>query len=121
MYCKNCGAELKSGALFCSECGERAEVVTEVVEQPKKNTKVWDIFGKIGFIGGLVCFILSFIPFIDLFACSFGIYFIVFSALGKKTSDPGRYVKAVKGLKFSIAGTIIGFVTYIIYMLALIG
>ena len=120
MYCKNCGAEIKEGALYCGECGEYVSVTPEVVAEPtKKSTKVWDIFSKVGFIGGLVCFILSFIPLVDIFACSFAIYFIVFSALGKKSSIEECRAKAAKGLGFSVAATIIGFIGYIIFMFAM--
>lgn len=119
MYCKVCGAKLKEDALFCSECGADVSITPEVVEQPKKNTKVWDVFSKVGFIGGLVCFILSFIPIIDIFACSFGVYFIVFSALGKKSSIESCRSKASKGLTFSILSLIIGFVGYIVFVMAM--
>ena len=118
MYCKNCGAEIREGAIFCTECGESVETIVnsfEIIEEQKtKGTKVWDIFSKIGYIGGLVCFICSFVPFINIFACSFGIYFIVFSALGKKTQDEALKSKASKGLVFSILATVIGFVGFII-------
>lgn len=119
MYCRVCGAKLKEGALFCSECGAEVEGVQEVVEQPKSSPKVWDIFSKVGFIGGLVCFILSFIPFIDLVACEVAICFIVLSALGKKSYNPDSYARASKGLGFSIAAAIIGFISYIFYMVIL--
>lgn len=123
MYCKNCGAELKEGAMFCVECGESVEITDkslEVVEEKPKGPKVWDVFSKVGYIGGLVCFICSFIPFIDLVAVSFGIYFIVFSALGKKTLDEELKKKASKGLIFSILAVIIGFVGYIAFIMLML-
>ena len=116
MYCKKCGTELKEEALYCNNCGESVTVTPEVVSGTKETPKVWDIFCKIGFIGGLICFICSFIPFLDCMACSFGIPFIVLSALGKKTSNLANYAKASKGLKLSIAATIIGFITWIVYV-----
>ena len=116
MYCKNCGTELREDALYCNHCGESVTVTPEVVSGMKETPKVWDVFSKIGFIGGIICFICSFIPILNIMACSFGIPFIVLSALGKKTSNLVNYQKAAKGLKFSIAATIIGFVTWIIFV-----
>ena len=64
MYCKNCGKELQDGSLFCSMCGNSVEASTE--ETKKETPKVWNVFAKAGYIGGLVCLICSFIPFVGL-------------------------------------------------------
>ena len=120
MFCEKCGAEVKENAQFCTECGSIVEKEVEVVQETtNKSDKVWNALGKAGFIGGLICFICSFIPFLNIMAYSMGIPFIVLSALGKKTSDPACYYRANRGLKFAIAAVIIGFVGYILLMFVL--
>lgn len=121
MYCKNCGNELQEGTLFCSKCGCAIETSTETIENPtKESPKIWNIFAKAGHIGGIICLICSFIPFFSLFASGMAINFIVLSALGKKTNLPEYYWKATKGLQFSIAATIIGFVAYFVFFIVIL-
>lgn len=114
MFCKNCGTELKENAVFCHQCGTDAANTTKDVEKP--TPKVWDVFSKVGYIGGLICFITSFIPIIGLLPGVMAINFIVFSALAKQTNNLLAYNKAKKGLSFSIAATIIGIVGYFLFV-----
>ena len=111
MFCKNCGEELKENAVFCHLCGCETQDSTE----PKKSPKVWDVFSKVGYIGGLICFIVSFLPFYGFIASCISPNFIVLSALGKKSTNLFYSHRASKGLKFSIASAIIGVVTYILF------
>lgn len=119
MFCKNCGTELKENAVFCHQCGE--SISPEIVEETKNESpKVWNIFSKIGFVGGLICFITSFIPYIGFASAFMAINFIVLSALGKKTTNLFFYNKAKKGLKFSIAASIIGLIGYVLFLFLII-
>lgn len=118
-FCANCGKELQAEEKFCPSCGasvETEDVVEEIkVEEVKKPSvpKCFTIFAKLGYIFGLVSFIISFIPFINVLAAELGPVGIVFSILGKK--DPFMVPKCRKGLAFSIWGTILGIVLYITY------
>lgn len=121
MYCKKCGAELVEDSIFCHQCGASNDDENNIInEQPKQSPKIWNIFAKIGYIGGIICFIVSFIPYFSLYASGMAIDFIVLSALGKKSTIPEYYKKAKKGLGFSIAGTIIGIVIYILFIAIII-
>ena len=40
MYCKNCGAEINEGALFCGNCGMKIET-EQPVYQPRPAWQVW--------------------------------------------------------------------------------
>ena len=120
MFCKNCGKELNDTVLFCPACGHDVDPLgVSKEETTKKTPKVWDVFCKIGYTGGLVCFILSFIPFVGFFAGCLAPNFIVFSALGKQSGNLYLSQKGAKGLKFSIAATIIGIVGYFLFFIIL--
>ena len=116
-FCMNCGKELQAEEKFCPACGTavEAEEVAEAVSEPKKESvpKCFTIFAKIAKVVGLVAFICSFIPFINVLSFEIGPVGIVFSILGKK--DPFMVYSCKKSLKFSIWGTVLGFVLYIVY------
>ncbi len=118
-FCVNCGKELQVEEKFCPSCGTPVEevVVEEIVEEVKVNSvpKCFTIFAKLGYIFGLVSFILAFIPFVGLIAAELGPVGIVFSILGKK--DPYMIAKSRKGLKFSIWGTVLSIVLYLVLMI----
>lgn len=115
-FCKNCGKELSEGQVFCPECGQSQndEVVVET-EQPKV-AKVWGVFAKLSKIFGIVAFILSFIPFLNIISWELGPVAIVFSILGKK--DPTCTDLCKRGLVFGILGTVLGLVLYFVYFFA---
>ena len=115
MFCKNCGEKLKENAVFCHQCGCDNTEERKTIE-PKKSPKVWDVFCKVGNIGGIICFIVSFIPFFGLIASCIAPEFIVFSALGKKSSNLFLTTKANRGLIFSILAIIIGIITYFLFI-----
>lgn len=81
--------------------------------------KCWKVFGKIGFILGLISFICSFTVIFSMISLTIAEPAIVFSALGKKTKDEEYKSKANKGLVFGIVGLAVGFIGYIIYMVVL--
>ena len=118
MFCRKCGVELTEESTVCSNCGfdSSTETVTEVVEtveEPKKEAKVWGIFAKVGFglgLGGLISSCIPFVCFVGLEVAAAG---LVFSILGKKSTEFGG--KAKKGIILSAIGLGVGFIlTFII-------
>lgn len=130
IYCKKCGKVSPEGTKFCGECGNplepQAEVKVEatVIEQSGKisvaesEAKCWRVFAKIGFILGLIGFIMSCTMFMGLYGIVLGENALVFSILGKRTKLPEYKSKADKGLVFSILAMAIGFVGYIVTIVA---
>lgn len=131
MFCRKCGKELREGAVFCDQCGEKVEVVEEaivvenevidVTTQPAEEQQVergpWKAFAKVGHILGIVSLATMWIPF--LVCCATGFYGIVFSALGKKSTE--NKPMADKALKRNIAASIVSFVlTVVIYTLIIV-
>ena len=108
MYCKKCGKQVEDGSSFCPYCGadlkeQEVEVVEAEEQKPQESRGPWKAFAIVGYVLGIVGFVTSFF----LIGLEFSVPGIVFSALGKKTSDENAKAKANKGLKLSIAGTII--------------
>lgn len=130
MFCRKCGKELREDAIYCDQCGEKVEVVEEVsvvdnedvdvIEQPEEGTVErgpWKAFAKVGHILGIVSLATMWIPFVV--CCTTGFYGIVFSALGKKSTENKPI--ADKALKRNIAASIVSFVlTVVIYTLILV-
>lgn len=106
LYCKNCGKVNLDDAKFCAECGcsllenneHNYHVENKVVYS---ELKCWSVFANVGFIVGLVSFIVSFFGIFGLCGFIGGIYGLVFSILGKKTRKIYYREKADKGLGFS--------------------
>ena len=114
-FCINCGKELKENQNYCSNCGTK---VNKPSEQPNKVMKCFTVFGNVGYTLGIVTLIIGFIPFASFYAWIVGIHGIVFSCLGKK--DTNQLDKCQKGLRRSIAGTIIGIAMIILTIFVLI-
>ena len=117
MFCSKCGKLVDNDAKFCPYCGseiEQEEKELEVVEVDNEEEKVekgpWQAFATVGYILGLVGFILSFFTV----GLNIALPGLVFSIMGKNTTDKEKWEKANKGLKFAIAGIIIGTITSII-------
>ena len=111
MFCKKCGKQVEDGSSFCPYCGadlreQQEEVVDANFDEPTPSRGPWKAFAIVGYVLGIVGFATSFL----IFGMDIAIFGIVFSALGKKTTDEDAKAKAEKGLKLSIAGTIISFV-----------
>ena len=123
MYCKKCGKMVEDGSTFCPYCGsdlreEQVEVnENDVAEAAPANEDngPWKVFALVGYILGIVSLAGS-ILFIGL---GTGVPGIVFSILGKKSTNPERQQKAAKGLKLSIWGLIISTVLYIVLIVVL--
>lgn len=117
MYCKKCGKMVEDGSTFCPYCGadlreEQVEVnENEVAEAAPANEDngPWKVFALVGYILGIVSLAGSLI-FLGL---TTGVPGIIFSILGKKSTNPDRQQKASKGLTLSIWGLIISVVVYI--------
>ncbi len=124
MYCDKCGKLIDNDAKFCPYCGAEIESQelevqeTEALEaeevedfnETQGERGPWKAFATIGYILGLLGFILSFITI----GLEIAIPGLVFSILGKKTKDEEKYEKARKGFGFALAGIIIGFIASVI-------
>ncbi len=131
-FCGGCGAPLEETVENTEitqnfeqpVVNEAFESVAHVTNQVVQNTEVrkvqseakcWSVFAKLGFIFGLIGFIFSctiILGVIGLYVACTG---LVFSILGKKTKNEEYRSKANKGLVFSIIGTALGFVGYIVF------
>ncbi len=145
IFCPYCGKKLKSKEIIINDKEEIKEDVVEEVEvevvneenQTSSNNKEtidandtiesskndderpWSIFAKIGYIGGLISFIVSFFSYYMANSrILFGIACIVFSALGRKSVKQKN--KANLGLGFSIAAVAISISIYLLVSLSLI-
>ena len=133
MYCSHCGRAIRGDALFCPFCGTKTvfneqkekqvaleqEQSVELLEQENHNYQQttrrgpWAGFAKAGMILGIVSISTFFICFPSLIC---GIPGIVLSALGKKSAE--NRGKASSGLVLSIVGFVLGYIMYIIYLMA---
>ena len=133
MNCKNCGAELSEGAVFCGNCGMKVETEQPVFEEPvqqevyteyqeqgsyvppvmpeapavpaeKPNTVLWIVLSAIHIF---VCCPLT------------GIVSLIFSILGHLSADKGDFADAFKKLKFAKISFWIGFAIGLILVLIL--
>ena len=115
-YCINCEKELEDQEKFCPECGKQNDVKIE--DNPIANVLTcFKKFAKIGYILGLITFIIAFLPFVSVFSSQIGPAGIVFSVLGKKDKSLTKVCK--KGFILSLLGTIIGTILYFVYLLIL--
>ena len=111
-YCMKCLKEVHDTDLKCSNCGAETYYSTKIKSQEKLKLnnkeniyKERSIMPIIGFILGLVSFIISFIPIIGLFALMTAPPGIVVSAIAN-----ARFKfewRAKRGLLFSILSIII--------------
>lgn len=144
MFCRKCGNKLNDNAVFCDQCGVKIEkdneecvidieedshaidqlieaekeIINEevVINKPVSERGPWKAFANVGNILGIVSLATMWIPF--LVCCSYGIYGIIFSGLGVRSSSQNK--KAKSGLAKSIVATVINFVlTIVIYAIIL--
>lgn len=132
MYCKHCGSRLDDDARFCPNCGasvQKEESEFTATELPKaayepieeKPAKVWSVFALLGKILGIVCFVASFIPWINWISLEVGVIGIVFSCLGRKAKTEEADSNCSTGLKFSIAAVILSLILGIVYYVLFLG
>lgn len=123
MYCKKCGKEVDDDSLFCPFCGASlndndVEDEAEAVDVDNNSDRgPWKVFAIVGYVLGILSFVLAFFVGVGIEIAPAG---IVFSALGKKSTDPEKKAKAEKGLKLSIAAIIISFVAIIAFAIILV-
>ena len=130
MYCRNCGKELNEETRFCPACGSRqygegnqshqtyddpftTSTVTNEIEDDKP-AKCWSVFAMIGKILGIVAIAICWLPMYGVIA---GVPGIVFSCLGRKAIDEDAIRNRTIGLKLAIAGTVVSFVVFVIYLI----
>ena len=121
-YCMKCLKEVQDTDLKCPNCGAETYYSTKIKAQEKLKLnnkeniyKERSIMPIIGFILGLVSFIISFIPIIGLFALMTAPPGIVVSAIAN-----ARFKfewRAKRGLLFSILSIIISISLYICLLL----
>lgn len=58
MYCRDCGEELKEGAIYCPICGSRQNVVSMTTYNPDTGSLWWAILGFILPPLGLILWVL---------------------------------------------------------------
>ena len=143
MVCKQCGATVADGDVFCSACGAKVEAEETVVENAEVEAVVSEVeaetkteptipyeerpnSGKAiaGFITALAGWFFTFLPA--------SIVGLVLSIMGKReTGENGKYkgkgfataglVFSILGIVGAILGTILGIVFYVFYIMMLAG
>lgn len=116
MICKVCGSKVEEGEKFCPNCGSELEEKVEVVEvkEEEKPAKVWKVFAKVSKIVGIVAIATS---ICGISWCTFSIIGVVFGILAGKAKDEEADEMRSLGIKLSVAGAIISFVLYIVYVI----
>ena len=138
-YCSSCGSQVNDNEKFCANCGalieSNTETTSEVKEEIKEEVK-WetsyedyqpeevlesgpnakDKLAKIGATLGILGFVFSFIPLLNMFGCDLALIGLIFGIIGKKgaATEEGK-AKARKAFSFGLAGLLISIVTIYIY------
>ena len=108
-YCSKCGKEIMEEAVICPECGcaVEADAFSKTEADTESSTKI-NILALLGFIFGLISWILNFFGLVGMAA-------VVLSCLGLAKLEKGDS----KGKIFSIIGLISG-ICNIIYAVIVI-
>lgn len=120
LYCQQCGSKLTENEKYCFACGallNENEANTEI-QNDNHIPKCFTIFGKIGFILGIVTIAVCLIPGLNVVSVEVGPIGIVFSCLGKK--DPILKNKTKAGFILSIVGLAVGLIINVILYMFLI-
>lgn len=114
-YCIKCLAQIKENDTYCFRCGSEVNKKQSCDNEEKlihRNNKKLSL---IGYIIGLITFIISFIPYIGIISFFVAPAGIIICSIAKEKSTTS--IKAVIGLKFSIWGTILGIVMFYVNIL----
>ena len=129
MYCKNCGAHVEDGALFCSECGQkqqeaqqyRPQVVENQYQQPAYNGRAVAVPGSPNsLVFGILSMAFSWIPILSIVGIVMGALAIGKSKTFRRMNGGLLFGASKVGFIFGIIGlisSIIGTVYWIIYLL----
>lgn len=87
----------------------------EGIEKELPKPTIWDKFSEAGYFGSIVSLAIAVIPFVNIFACGFGVIFGILSLLGRKTTVNNSKTKAFRGIIFAILTIIVGLSSYFIF------
>ena len=130
MNCKNCGAELGEGAVFCGNCGMKVEAEQPVCEVPVQEENYQETYNEYQEQGSYVPPVMPefsaepvssaekpntvlwiVLSAIHIFLCFplTGIVSLIFSIIAHLSADKGDFADALKKLKFAKISFWIGF------------
>ncbi len=121
MYCKNCGAKMEDGAVFCDWCGTKADNGTQQATSgpsgnpdpyapPVTTVQQGNGLGVAGFVLALLALVFCWVPVLDFILWLLG---LILSAIGMGKQPRGL---AIAGLALSLLGIIL-----IIILIAAVG
>ena len=137
MNCKNCGAELNEGAVFCGNCGMKVEAEQPVYEAPAQefSQEVHNEYQEQGsYVPPVMpeCYSEPVVPAekpntvlwivlaaVEIFTCCqlTGIVSLIFAILGHVAADKGDFAEAEKKIKTAKTWFWVGLVFIIAYFI----
>ena len=138
MNCKNCGAELNEGAVFCGNCGMKIEAEQPVYEAPAQefSQEVHNEYQEQGsYVPPVMpeCYSEPVVPAekpntvlwivlaaVEIFTCCqlTGIVSLIFAILGHVAADKGDFAEAEKKIKTAKTWFWVGLVLGLVFIIA---
>ena len=138
MNCKNCGAELNEGAVFCGNCGMKVESEQPVYESPAQefSQEVHNEYQEQGsYVPPVMpeCYSEPVVPAekpntvlwivlaaVEIFTCCqlTGIVSLIFAILGHVAADKGDFAEAEKKIKTAKTWFWVGLVLGLVFIIA---
>ena len=138
MNCKNCGAELNEGAVFCGNCGMKVESEQPVYEVPAQefSQEVHNEYQEQGsYVPPVMpeCYSEPVVPAekpntvlwivlaaVEIFTCCqlTGIVSLIFAILGHVAADKGDFAEAEKKIKTAKTWFWVGLVLGLVFIIA---
>ena len=138
MNCKNCGAELNEGAVFCGNCGMKVEAEQPVYETPAQefSQEVHNEYQEQGsYVPPVMpeCYSEPVVPAekpntalwivlaaVEIFTCCqlTGIVSLIFAILGHVAADKGDFAEAEKKIKTAKTWFWVGLVLGLVFIIA---